>query len=120
MYNFDKNQIGIHTQLSQLVDIIKYVDPALYVHLQHIGGSNMFFCYRWLLILFKREFPYELLPFVWEVILSDHFTPHHHLFLCAAMLLSTRNTILTMQFDEILRVFLFLKIFQTSSPSNFI
>jgi TBC1 domain family member 15 len=114
MMNFDKDQVGMHTQLTQLGDIVKYMDEELYKHLVKVHGTNMFFCFRWLLILFKREYLLEHVKRIWEVIWANHYGPHHHLFICLAMLLSVRSEILTkdMEFDDVLRVcFIFMLFF---------
>jgi len=105
MMNFDKDQVGMHTQLTQLSDIVKYMDEELYKHLQHVNGTNMFFCFRWLLILFKREYLLEHVKRIWEVIWANHYGPHHHLFIALAMLFSVRDEIISkkMEFDDILR-----------------
>ena len=106
MDNFDKNQVGMHTQLTQLSDIVKFMDYELYKHLLEVGGTNMFFCFKWLLIVFKREFPLDHVQRIWEILWSDHYTEHHQLFICLAMLLNTKLAILeeNMEFDDILRV----------------
>merc|ERR1712100_699436 len=105
MDNFDKNQVGMHTQLTQLSEILKYMDYELYKHLLEVGGTNMFFCFKWLLIVFKREFPLDHVQRIWEVIWSDHYSSHHQLFICLAMLLNTKKDIIgqCLEFDEILR-----------------
>jgi len=105
MYNFDRDQIGMHTQLCQLSEIVKIMDPELYKHLLEVGGTNMFFCFKWLLIIFKREFPPEDVQRIWEVLWSDHFISQHNLFICLAMLLQNKQQILeeNMEFDDILR-----------------
>jgi TBC1 domain family member 15 len=106
MKNFDRNQVGMHTQLSQLSDIVKNMDSPFYKHLLEVNGTNMFFCFKWLLIVFKREFPLESVQMIWEVLWSDHYTPQHNLFVCLAMLLQNKEQILAenMEFDDILRV----------------
>lgn len=105
MDNFKKDQIGIHSQLTQLARIVQYLDPPLYAHLVARRATNMFFCFRWVLILFKREFPLPDVQRIWEIIWADFFGSHHHLFVCLAMLEASRGPILEedLEFDEILR-----------------
>ena len=106
----------MHTQLTQLSEIVKYMDPEFYKHLMKVNGTNMFFCFRWLLILFKREFPLPDTQRIWEVVFSDYYNNHHHLFVCLAMLLNARELILgeDMEFDDILRVrFLIFPLFKS-------
>ena len=79
-------------QLSDLQILLKFVDPEFYNHLgttylplhlpvvpynlasriltffsESNDSSNMFFCFRWLLILFKREFSFSDVMRLWEV-----------------------------------------------------
>lgn len=35
------------------------LDPQLQAHLESIDALSYFFCFRWLLVLFKREFRWE-------------------------------------------------------------
>lgn len=70
-------------QLSTLQQLIGVMDPELYTHLgmscltsaQEVGSRsaertdslNLFFCFRWILINFKREFKFEDVIKLWEV-----------------------------------------------------
>jgi hypothetical protein len=79
MKNFHRDQTGIQTQLATLGNLLKYLDPTLYSYFGALRRSRplrrfsppfavylirpvkrecigMFFCYRWILLLFKREF----------------------------------------------------------------
>ena len=67
MNNFHKDQIGMHSQLKQVANLIKYLDPQLHRHLDKHNSTNMFFCFRWLLILFKREFELDDVEHIWDV-----------------------------------------------------
>lgn len=102
---FRKDQVGMHTQLRALSRIVKVMDPQLYVYLDKIKSTEMFFCFRWMLVLFKREFSFDSTKRLWEAVFSDHLTPRFELFFAAAIILRTRNEILAreMQFDGILQ-----------------
>lgn len=69
-------------------------------------SGNLFFAFRWLLILFKREFAMEDTMRLWEVILSKHLSPRFYLFICVAILEMHRDHIMgsSLGFDEILGV----------------
>lgn len=54
-------------QLSTLQQLIGVMDPELYDHLERTGSLNLFFCFRWILIAFKREFKFEDVINLWEV-----------------------------------------------------
>lgn len=71
-------------QLSTLQQLIGVMDPELHAHLgeqrstvrifradEHVpdrtGSLNLFFCFRWILIAFKREFKFGDVIRLWEV-----------------------------------------------------
>ncbi len=77
-------------QLSTLQQLIGVMDPELYAHLgEHISiipeisliaissdrtdSLNLFFCFRWILIAFKREFKFTDVIRLWEVSLFQPF-----------------------------------------------
>lgn len=64
----------------------------------------MFFCFRWMLIFFKREFSFDSTKRVWEAVLSDHLCPHTELFFACAMIEDSRDEILGKQLrlDELM------------------
>lgn len=67
MCNFDRDQNGMRVQLGQLTKLIAVIDPGLNEYLKEKDCLNMFFCYRWLLIHFKREFSFATIQRLWEV-----------------------------------------------------
>ena len=64
--NFYRDQSGMKAQLLLLQKLISIMDPALYAHLERTEALNLFFCFRWLLVRFKREFRFEETVGVWE------------------------------------------------------
>jgi len=60
----------------------------------------------WILIAFKREFPFEDVLRLWEVLWTDYYTNGMVLFVALAVLESHRDVILRylVEFDEILKV----------------
>ena len=50
---------GMHAQLGALAALVALIDPQLAAFLKSKGADNYFFCYRWLLIHFKRDFPFD-------------------------------------------------------------
>src|SRR4051794_4135246 len=84
--NFYRDQSGMHHQLQILDQLLQFMDPPLYKHLEHAEALNLFFCFRWLLIWFKREFKWDQVMFLWEVLWSDHLTNQFHLFVAFAIL----------------------------------
>jgi hypothetical protein len=67
--------------------------------IDHVSGS-------WILIAFKREFTFEDVLRLWEVLWTDYYTNGMVLFVALAVLESHRDVILRylVEFDEILKV----------------
>lgn len=124
--NFELDQSGIKRQLSQLRALLHTVDPHLASYLDTRDSGNLFFCFRWLLVLFKREFNYPQILRLWEVFWTDgpFFHPtrklndledmasedvqsslNFHLLMALSIMDSQRNTILENRFGftEILK-----------------
>ncbi len=49
----------MHEQLLALRALLQLLDPQLYAHLEARDCLSLFFCYRWVLIAFKREFVFD-------------------------------------------------------------
>ncbi|KAI1795823.1 RabGAP/TBC [Ganoderma leucocontextum] len=104
-HNFLRDQSGMKKQLSTLQQLISVMDPELYRHLEKTDGLNLFFCFRWILISFKREFAFEDVLRLWEVLWTDYYSTQFVLFVALAVLESHRDVILRylVEFDEILK-----------------
>ncbi|GLV33154.1 TBC1 domain family member 15/17 [Carabus blaptoides fortunei] len=72
--NFDMDQAGMKEQLQQLHTLLSFAEPELACYLNRHDSGNMFFCFRWLLVWFKREFSQDDIMRLWEHIndLSQH------------------------------------------------
>ncbi|KAG6376374.1 rab-GTPase-TBC domain-containing protein [Boletus reticuloceps] len=92
--NFLRDQSGMKKQLSTLQELISVMDPELYRHLEKTEGLNLFFCFRWVLIAFKREFPFHEVLRLWEVLWTDYYSNSFVLFIALAILESHRDMIL--------------------------
>ncbi|KAH7914953.1 rab-GTPase-TBC domain-containing protein [Hygrophoropsis aurantiaca] len=103
--NFLRDQSGMKKQLSTLQELISVMDPELYRHLEKTEGLNLFFCFRWVLIAFKREFSFDDVLRLWEVLWTDYYSNDFVLFVALAVLESHRDMILRylVEFDEILK-----------------
>lgn len=55
---------------------------------------NLFFCFRWVLIAFKREFPFDEVLRLWEVLWTDYYSSQFLPFVAFAVLESHRDMIL--------------------------
>ncbi|KAG5727673.1 GTPase-activating protein gyp7 [Termitomyces sp. T112] len=103
--NFLRDQSGMKKQLSTLQQLVGIMDPELYKHLEKTDGLNLFFCFRWVLIAFKREFSFDDVLRLWEVLWTDYYSNDFVLFVALAVLESHRDMILRylVEFDEILK-----------------
>ncbi|KYQ88488.1 RabGAP/TBC domain-containing protein [Tieghemostelium lacteum] len=104
--NFHKDQNGMHTQLSTLAKLLKFIDVELFNHIDSHDGSNMYFFFQSILICFKREFHFQDVKTLWEILWSNYLTKQLPIFMCLAILLQERNIILEadMSFDQILKL----------------
>ncbi|XP_076628663.1 TBC1 domain family member 15/17 [Colletes latitarsis] len=103
--NFDIDQAGIKHQLCQLYTLLSTIDPQLAHYLNMQDSGNMFFCFRWLLVLFKREFNALGIMKLWEILWTELPCKNFHLLLCIAILDTERNTFMENRygFTEILK-----------------
>lgn len=89
--NFLRDQSGMKSQLSSLQRLIAVMDPYFYNYLEKVDSMNLFFCYRWILVLFKREFPLGETLKIWENFFTDCGGTHFHLFFALAILQAHRD-----------------------------
>ena len=57
--NFSNDSSSMNLQLAALERLLQLVDPDLHAFIEAADSSNYFFCYRWLLVHFKREFTFD-------------------------------------------------------------
>lgn len=103
--NFHRDQNGMHSQLLALSKLVQLLDFPLHTYLKEADCLNFFFCFRWLLIQFKREFAYEDVIRLWEALWTNHLTEHLHLYICVALLKLHKKKIIEeeMDFDTLLK-----------------
>ncbi|XP_076811417.1 TBC1 domain family member 15-like [Clavelina lepadiformis] len=85
-HNFDVNQNGMKAQLRDLRTLIQFLDPTFFDNLIEKDSKNLYFCFRWLLLRFKREFSFENIQTLWEVIWTGLPCDNFHLLICVALL----------------------------------
>uniref|UniRef100_A0A914UJ48 Rab-GAP TBC domain-containing protein n=1 Tax=Plectus sambesii TaxID=2011161 RepID=A0A914UJ48_9BILA len=103
--NFEMDQKHIRNQLMQLRDLLMIVNPRLANYLESHQSDNMYFCFRWVLIQFKREFSFSDIMRLWEVLWTDLPCENFHLLICVAILDKQMNFIIENKFGltEILK-----------------
>ena len=76
---------GIVDQLTQLSKLLSLADNELFSHFGSIEAGDFFFCHRWILLSFKREFAFLDAIRLFEILSS------HHLELSSTEAHRTRN-----------------------------
>ncbi|XP_052873938.1 GTPase-activating protein gyp7-like isoform X2 [Gossypium arboreum] len=103
--NFNRDQSGMHSQLFALSKLVELLDNPLHNYFKQNDCLNYFFCFRWMLIQFKRELEYEKTMRLWEVLWTHYLSEHLHLYLSVAILKRYRGKIIgeQMDFDTLIR-----------------
>lgn len=84
--NFEIGGSGIDRKLKQIETIVKILLPHFYDNLGFQNDSTkLLFSYRWILVLFKREFSFEDTLLVWETIWSAKYE-RYECFIAAAII----------------------------------
>lgn len=103
--NFDMDQAGMKRQLQDLNKLIELANPRLYSYFKEHGSENMYFCFRWLLVWFKREFSPDDISELWEVLWTGLPCINFHLLVSVAILDDQKNIFINQkyEFNEILK-----------------
>ncbi|WKT40887.1 Rab-GTPase-TBC domain [Fusarium oxysporum f. sp. vasinfectum] len=103
--NFLRDQSGMRNQLLTLDQLVQFMDPALWNHLQKADSTNFFFFFRMILVWYKREFAWLDVLRLWEGLWTDYMSANFHLFIALAILERHRDVIMEhlQHFDEVLK-----------------
>ncbi|XP_068632410.1 TBC1 domain family member 15 isoform X2 [Battus philenor] len=103
--NFDMDQAGMKQQLLYLQQLLTFASPELAHHLSQKDSGNMYFCFRWLLVWFKREFSHRDIMRLWEVLWTGLPCANFHLLICVAILDAEKDILISKDygFTEILK-----------------
>lgn len=103
--NFDMDQAGMKRQLLDLNNLTALANPRLFRYFEEHGSENMYFCFRWLLVWFKREFSHSDVLTLWEVLWTKLPCINFHLIFSVAILDDQMNIFIANQFEfnEILK-----------------
>uniref|UniRef100_A0A8K9WTA5 TBC1 domain family member 15 n=1 Tax=Oncorhynchus mykiss TaxID=8022 RepID=A0A8K9WTA5_ONCMY len=104
--NFEEQMQGMKTQLIQLSTLLRLLDLSFWNYLVAQDSGHLYFCFRWLLIRFKRELSFPDVLRLWEVMWTGLPCQNFHLLVCCAILDSEKHQIMEKQygFNEILKV----------------
>lgn len=94
------------TQLIQLSSLLRLLDLSFWNYLGAQDSGHLYFCFRWLLIRFKRELSFPDVLRLWEVMWTGLPCQNFHLLVCCAILDSEKHQIMEEQygFNEILKL----------------
>lgn len=103
--NFLRDQSGMRNQLLTLDQLVQFMDPTLWNHLQSADSTNFFFFFRMVLVWYKREFEWMDVLRLWEGLWTDCLSANFHLFIALAILEKHRDIIMDhlKHFDEVLK-----------------
>ncbi|KAI6183616.1 hypothetical protein M3Y97_00507600 [Aphelenchoides bicaudatus] len=103
--NFEMDQLAIKKQLTSLKSLIEIINPRLINYLEGHESDHMYFVFRWILVNFKREFTFENIMYLWEVLWTDIPCKNFLLIICAAILDGETSIIIANNFGltEILK-----------------
>lgn len=103
--NFLRDQSGMRNQLLTLDQLVQFMDPTLWNHLQSADSTNFFFFFRMILVWYKREFEWMDVLRLWEGLWTDCLSANFHLFIALAILEKHRDIIMDhlKHFDEVLK-----------------
>lgn len=103
--NFDIDQAGMKRQLQDLTKLLAIANPRLYAYFREKSSENMYFCFRWLLVWYKREFSNEDIYELWEVLWTNLPGLNFHLFISVAILDDQQDIFINRkyEFNEILK-----------------
>jgi hypothetical protein len=69
--NFNSNGEVMSRKFAHLSQLLQYYDPEFYSYLRIHGTHELLFCYRWILLELKREFPFDDTLHMLEVLWSS-------------------------------------------------
>jgi len=96
---FEATQHLMKQQLSNLSQLVKYLYPHFATYLEQQHSDNLYFCFRWVIISFKRDFSNNDLMTLWEACWTQNLTPHFKLFICLAILEREKDYMMKNKFD---------------------
>lgn len=103
--NFDLDQGGMKHQLRDLHVLLEFCNRRLFDYFLKHQSDNMYVCFRWLLVWFKREFTYYDIMSLWEVMWTRLPCVNFQLMISVAILDEHEDTIIGRgyEFTEILK-----------------
>ncbi|XGW35827.1 hypothetical protein V3C99_019201 [Haemonchus contortus] len=103
------NEGLMEINLEYLRELLKLLQPTFYNYLAAQKGDalQLMFVHRWILLIFKREFPEADALHIWEACWAQYRTNFFHLFVCCAIVSIYGDDVIAQKLphDEILLYF---------------
>lgn len=98
------SQPGLQRMVHRLEDLIHRIDNELYLHFQNEGVMYVQFSFRWMNCALLRELPLRAIMRLWDTYFAEEKSgfENFHVYVCAVLLKTFRDKLLTMQFQDIL------------------
>ncbi|KAH8378283.1 hypothetical protein KR093_010526 [Drosophila rubida] len=97
--NFDIDQAGMKTQFAQLRRLLEVANAPLFNYMCNHDSDNMYFCFRWLLVWYKREFDNDDVLKLWECLWTRLPCANFHLLVSVAILDQETSVIIERQYE---------------------
>lgn len=85
-FNYVLDSATMKENLHMVRSVVRRIDPKLYRLLEHPDNIFILFCYRPILLLFKREYSSDDILDLWEAVWACTLTRNFHVFVAAAAL----------------------------------
>ena len=96
----DSETTGINGRVKEFEFLFSQIDPELHAHLEEQGLNPQFYSLRWLMLMLSQEFALENVIRLWDTLLADHDRFLFVNFVCVAMVMLKRDTLLKSEFSE--------------------
>lgn len=104
--HFRVDQSGMNTLLASAKALLKACDGELFAYFQDTD-PDMYCIFRWMLVCFKRELPFDATPRLWEILWTRQICEENlHVYVAIALLRAHRRNLLKLErggFDLLLR-----------------
>ncbi|VDM18517.1 unnamed protein product, partial [Hydatigera taeniaeformis] len=92
--HFSNDSSSLSSQFIGLFKLIEILMPTFAQFLREKEATSMSFCFRWFLIIFKREFSYDDVKILWETLFSGAAPKNFKLLIAVAIFDSEADTII--------------------------
>ena len=80
-------------------DLLAVLDQGLCSHLKALGIEAQLYCTKWLRLIFSREFQFDDVLLMWDVLLAADASLYLMDYVCCAMLLRKRSAIMASDYN---------------------